>query len=311
MMKYLISILLLVFTVMPIVAQDTVETTTCPPDQTMIDDGGNKMFEVDVDGQARRYALFVPKSYDPEKAMPLVIVFAGATQSVDDIAAMSKWHRLGEEKGFMTAYPESVDGWWNDGVVTTPATLEIDDVAFAQSLIEDITGKWCVDKDRIFVSGASNGANMSARLICELSNEIAAAGVAGGGNFPFRDGCEPDRPVPIVIFFGTEDPVIPYEGGDSPYTSDMGFTDLPSVEGGVKAWAELYGCNPDPTEESITSEVSLVSYSNCDGEAEVSLYRVDGGGHTWPGSSIGGMGKINHDIDATALMWDFFVKHTP
>lgn len=304
-MKRLFIILLILFVSLPTTfAQDTPETSTCPPHQTSVFDEVNTMFEVEVDGQTRHYRLYVPESYDPEQAMPLVIVFPGATQSVTDIAVMSGWHLLGEEEGFITVYPQITNRWWNDGVVTIPAVLETDDVAFTQALIDDITQKWCVDGDHIFASGVSNGADMSARLACELSDQIAAVGAVAGGHFPLKDGCEPDRPIPIIVFFGTEDEVIPYEGGDSAYFAVLGFADMPSVEEGMNAWAELNGCELDSAEEAITSEVSLLHYNNCD--AEVALYRIDGGGHAWPG----GFGETNPDIDATALMWAFFVEHT-
>lgn len=266
------------------------------------------MFEVEVDGQTRQYLLFVPESYDSTQAMPLVIVFSGGTQTANDIALMSEWYLLGEEEGFITAYPESRGDWWNDGVVTIPRTVEVNDVAFTQALIDDITQKWCVDRDHIFASGGSNGAFMSARLACELSNQIAAVGAVAGGQFPLRDSCEPERPVPIIVFYGTEDVLVPYEGGDSEFLADIGFADLPSVEEGMEAWAELNGCELELDEETITSEVTLLSYRNCD--ADVALYLVDGGGHAWPGSSVEGDGITNQDIDATALMWAFFLEQT-
>src|SRR5262245_57188064 len=136
-------------------AQETTETSTCPVDQTNMFDEENNLFEIEVDGETREYLLFIPEDYDPEQAMPLVIVFSGETQTANDIALMSEWHFLGEEEGFITAYLETLDDWWNDGVVTIPEKLEVNDVAFTQALIEDVVQKWCVDRNRIFASGAS------------------------------------------------------------------------------------------------------------------------------------------------------------
>jgi len=57
----------------------------------------------------------------------------------------------------------------------------------------------------------------------------------------------------------------------------------------------------------------LITY-DCPPDAAVEMYRVEGGGHAWPGSalsvSIGGVvGRTSMDIDATALMWEFFQEN--
>ena len=58
--------------------------------------------------------------------------------------------------------------------------------------------------------------------------------------------------------------------------------------------------------------VSGIRYGDCDGEAEVILYTIDGGGHTWPG---GGalpaflVGETNMDVHASELLWQFYEAH--
>jgi polyhydroxybutyrate depolymerase len=44
---------------------------------------------------------------------------------------------------------------------------------------------------------------------------------------------------------------------------------------------------------------------------EVTLYVIEGGGHTWPGKSSGysPIGKVSMDIDATEFIWEFFQMH--
>jgi polyhydroxybutyrate depolymerase len=269
----------------------------------------SSMNNVDVDGRKRQYLPFVPKTYVPEQPIPLVIVFSGGLQSPSDIALMSSWHVLGEEKGFITVYPQTLDAWWNSGVVTIPEKLAVNDVAFTQALIDDISRNWTVDRNRIYLSGVSDGSSMCARLICELSDQFAAASLLAGGHFPLRSGCRPDRPVPIIGFFGTEDIIVPFAGGDSAFFADIGYAQLPSVEAGMKAWAEVYGCDLNPTKEVVLGGVSRLSYLNCKGEVEVVWYRIEGGGHAWPGSSVDGVGRTNREIDATALSWDFFSNH--
>jgi polyhydroxybutyrate depolymerase len=50
-----------------------------------------------------------------------------------------------------------------------------------------------------------------------------------------------------------------------------------------------------------------VQYTNCNQGAEVILYTIEGGGHTWPGGvPIPIVGKTTEAIDATEEMWRFF-----
>jgi polyhydroxybutyrate depolymerase len=63
----------------------------------------------------------------------------------------------------------------------------------------------------------------------------------------------------------------------------------------------------------VTSDVTLIRY-RCRSRADVELYRIAGGGHTWPGSrfssAIGAfVGPTTTSIEADALMWAFFQAH--
>jgi polyhydroxybutyrate depolymerase len=53
-----------------------------------------------------------------------------------------------------------------------------------------------------------------------------------------------------------------------------------------------------------------VRYTGCDQGADVILYTIEDGGHTWPGGvPIPLVGKTSKDIDATEEMWRFFQAH--
>jgi polyhydroxybutyrate depolymerase len=79
----------------------------------------------------------------------------------------------------------------------------------------------------------------------------------------------------------------------------------------VKDWATHNGCASDPDSTRVAADVVRESYSGCKAGADVVLYVVEDGGHTWPGASIdvGAFGKTTHSIDATALIWEFFAAH--
>jgi polyhydroxybutyrate depolymerase len=119
---------------------------------------------------------------------------------------------------------------------------------------------------------------------------------------------EAERPVPAISFHGTADPVVPYNGGAS-WISPRPF---PSVPRWSANWAKRNRCAVNPLESTVTSDVTRREYTGCAANATVVLYTVHGGGHTWPG----GMplpewfvGRTARSIDATSLMWAFFLEH--
>ena len=62
----------------------------------------------------------------------------------------------------------------------------------------------------------------------------------------------------------------------------------------------------------MTPDVHRLAYTNCAANADVILYTIEGGGHTWPGGEplpewIAG--RTTHEISASIIMWDFFVQH--
>jgi polyhydroxybutyrate depolymerase len=128
-------------------------------------------------------------------------------------------------------------------------------------------------------------------------------GVAGAYS-AFGGGCVPSRPVPAILFHGTADRIVPYGGGMRGA--------FPALEDFAADWAARNGCDLTPVSiEGLTGDASGIRYGSCDEDAEVVLYTIDGGGHTWPG---GGeipsflVGATTQDIDASATMWEFFER---
>lgn len=75
-------------------------------------------------------------------------------------------------------------------------------------------------------------------------------------------------------------------------------------------WASHNGCSTEQEIVSLTEHVSRESYLDCGG-ADVVLYVIDGGGHTWPDAEdyAGGAGPTTHEINANDLIWQFFASH--
>ena len=116
------------------------------------------------------------------------------------------------------------------------------DVRFISDLIDKLQQDYVIDPTRIYVNGLSNGGGMTYLLACELSERIAAVGsVSGAYLYPLED-CQPERPVPLIAFHGTADPIVPFIGGPS-RSFDIPFPVIPDW---MAAYAAKNGCNPTP-----------------------------------------------------------------
>jgi len=250
-------------------------------------------------GRTRTVRVHVPKGYNSQTRTPVVINFHGRNSTASQQELLSGMTPKSDAAGFLLVYPTGVGQTWNDGLCCGQAQSEnVDDVAFTKDLIDELNAKLCVDNKRIFATGLSNGAFMANRLACELSDRIAAIGPVAGQLL--TTSCAPTRPVPLMHFHGTADNVVAYGG-------QFG---TPSVESSIKAWAARNGCAATPTATYAKGDTTCETYGSCKQGADVTLCKIEGGGHTWPGGfAVPGLGKTTKDIDATDAMWSFFAAH--
>lgn len=259
-------------------------------------------------GQEREFLLYVPESYDGTRPTPLVISMHGGAMWPAAQRETSQWNTLADERSFIVVYPsgETGDGprAWN----VHPGNGLAMDVRYISELIDTLSAAYNIDPTRIYANGLSNGGGMSFVLSCTLSDRIAAVGtVVAAQTLPFS-WCKDSTPVPLIAFYGTADPVVPYRGGKT-WVSPREF---PRVTTWAADWARRNRCDAKPVDSVIAADVTRLEYTGCARDASVVLYTIRGGGHTWPGGK--GLpdwilGPTPRNIDATSEMWDFFVEH--
>jgi polyhydroxybutyrate depolymerase len=258
-------------------------------------------------GQKREYVLFVPSSYDGSQPTPLVISMHAAGMWGAAQRRTSRWDDVAERHGFIVVYPSGTEfpRIWH---AQLPGADLAADVRFISELIDTLQATYNVDSSRIYVDGLSNGGGMAFALSCTLSDRIAAVGMVASAQFLPWSWCKDGRPVPMIAFHGTADPLTPYRGGAS-WVADRPFPNIPRW---TALWARRNRCAPDPVESAVAADVNRLEYTGCADDAAVVLYTVIGGGHTWPGGSPLPewlAGPTSYSVDASSEMWDFFRAH--
>jgi len=262
------------------------------------------------EGQDRSYRVHVPKTYDKRKPVPLVLSFHGRAGTGKAMEKLTNFDALSDEKGFIVVYPDGLYRSWNAGIGSGPSEgRDVNDVGFASALVTKLSREFSIDKQRVYANGISNGGIFTQRLACQLSDKIAAiATVAGPMGSRIAPACRPSRPVPVLEMHGTADPIVRMDG-----TFVQGPGKTLSVEETIAGWVERDGCNPTPVVTDLGDGVTSEVYDSCKDGAEVAFYRIEGGGHTWPGGwqylPEPLVGKTNRHIDASRIIWDFFARH--
>lgn len=270
------------------------------------------------DGLTRQFALYAPAIYDPAVPTPTLVVLHGKDQNLDDIQFVTQFNELSERYGFLVLYPESYKDNWNDGraVAGIPAyDQDVDDVGFVHAVLERVAITHNIDAKRLYVCGFSNGAMMAQRIAFE-EPEIYAAMAAVSGTIPqnVADAGPPAAPIPVCMMHGTDDELIPWEGGVL-YPSDPQGIAL-SVPDSVGYWITLDQCPGPPAVEQLpnretfnTTSVRKYTYGPGLLDTYVVFYWIEDGGHAWPGTSLLQapfvQGNISQDLDASEAIWAF------
>jgi polyhydroxybutyrate depolymerase len=266
--------------------------------------------------------VHLPRPHKAGVPCPLVLAFHGHGDTAAGIAALSGFNRLADKHGFIVVYPEGMARHWNDGrmAVGPDGKALVDDVAFANALIDKVTHKWRVDPRRIYAVGFSNGGLFCQRLGLELSGRLAAvASVSASMSEEKLRRAGESPPISVVMFFGRKDPIEPFEGGEVKFAGKS-YGRIASIRSVVNFWVQHNACSlpgkPLDVSDGGTKKEDTVEgelYSDGKAGTEVLLYLVQGGGHTWPGTDSVApesvVGKTCRSVSASQLIWDFFKQH--
>ncbi len=276
----------------------------------IINSGADTIF---VDGIERSFIIHLPLNNNLSVKIPLVICLHGGGGQGKHMNKLTGFNDIADKKAFAVVYPDGIKKGWNDGREINKHVVDgkvVDDVKFLSVLINSLVAKYNIDSSRVFVTGISNGGIMSFRLACELSDKIAGiAAVAASMTEYESKNCNIPHSIPVMIIFGDEDPLVPFDGGEI-----MGKRGkVIPVNETVNFWIKNNGCSENFSDhlsfdnEDDETKADKYIYK---GNADVVYWLIQGGGHTWPGGwqylPKFLVGRTSKELNASEEIWNFF-----
>ena len=283
-----------------------------------------------LDDSDRWFLITTPDDLDADTPLPMVLDFHGLAEGAEVHSLMSELPAYGQEHGFLVISPHGEGApvrWRVDPEIEANADLQ-----YVRDLLDQLEAEQCIDTSRIYSTGLSNGAFMSSILGCTMADRIAAVAPVAGLIRPAS--CEPSRPVPVLAFHGTADPILLFNGGvgerlgnvlpgggggavTDPVPGEEAALPEPDLDGegypkAAQEWATGNGCTGEPVDEQLTDTVLQRTW-DCPADGVVEFDIIDGGGHTWPGSAFSNklasiMGPTDMGTDANEQIWQFFQR---
>jgi len=297
------------------------DTTSTSMENTFTYEAGLKSYAIQWEGRTRTYLVYYPLAIHKDKALPVLFAIHGGVGTAQALiaATRNRFNELADTDGVIVVYPEGFEKQWNDGRdvegIVTAWDENINDVGFITNIIARLEVNLNVNSSRIFTTGISNGDFMSSRLLCDRSNLFRGGAIVTATlSENYSSNCQPATPNAVLVINGTEDPLVPYEGGQVVVLGQERGEVL-GTEAYMHFLATHNGCDTTPTITDLVdmeddgTTVQIYEYTNCS-SSKLQLYRVEGGGHTWPGSIdfLGEnlVGKTSREFVACDVIWDFF-----
>jgi polyhydroxybutyrate depolymerase len=256
----------------------------------------------------RVYKVHVPTSYTGNGPVALLLDIHGGLNFSDMQRSISGQLAQSDKRGFIAVWPQGIDGSWNaNGCCMLAYHLGVDDVGFLKAVIATLKERANINKNKVYVTGLSNGGGMSHRMACEAADVVMAA--APMSNPLQTDQCHPSRPVTVVAFAGTADLQVPYDGGPLVYpTVTIGVPlGWQGARQSLAAWKLINGCSSVLTQTQLAEGSRDETYLSCSGGVKTGLVSIADGAHDlYNGDALHQIMFVhpNYAVDVSDYVWE-------
>ncbi|PIE83432.1 MAG: hypothetical protein CSA09_00715 [Candidatus Contendobacter odensis] len=282
--------------------------------------GSLKTIEFVIDQRERNALLYIPANRSRFKGdRPLVLMIHGSGGAARGMPSLTRFrfHTLANHDGAYVVYPNAYKKMWGFGeaFADTARDTGVNDETYFKALLNKLAEDYPIDRNKLFITGISQGGSMSYFLACRFPGQVKAlAPVAMSLPKAFKELCADVKDMPLLLMNGDADPVVPYRGGKVTFLGRK-YGSVLSTSETVSFWRKLNGCTKDVETDSLNRAlndktwVERKVWRNCH-RAPVVLYRIKKGGHAWPGGRQylpkALVGRVSREIDAADEIWRFF-----
>lgn len=260
---------------------------------------GERRLSLSHNGVVRDFILYVPTSYDSNVSTPVVFNFHGYGGTAEGQMGWVQMNSLADQENFILVFPQGTeldgDSHWNAADFGGDNKSEADDKGFVIELIEQMGRAYNIDLDRVYTTGYSNGSFFSYYLACTAGEHFAGVASVSGTHLDVSDDCVPGHPMAMINLHGTQDAVVPYDGGEwYPSTPDV-----------VNWWVEYNGAQQTPdttTVDSGSTTIEQYRYSAGDSGVSIEHYKYIGGDHVW-------FEETYNDQSTGELIWTYLSQY--
>jgi polyhydroxybutyrate depolymerase len=279
-----------------------------------------------AEGFQRDFIVYTPRGYNPSESLPAILAFHGGGGTAQSLIDQNLFTDLADERAVLMLYPQALPPdtsrppqfgqngpIWNDGSGRFHAgELNLPDLPFVEAMLDTAGTEFAIDENRIFATGFSNGASMSARAGSELPGRFRAVAPVSGALwvYPFPQAL----PLPMLYITGKLDTFNPLGGGVTRAWNGtiIDNTPQPPVKEFLDEWAELHSCSETYAEYLFQEGVDALRYEGCAGESEIKALFIDDHAHVWPGGvnllPEWLSGPSADHLDASTTIMDFFER---
>ena len=287
---------------------------------------------IQVGAVTRDYRVHVPPGVTTSPTAVVLVLHGGGGEGLNvantGAHPLSVFRTVADREGFVVVYPGGLparDGsaGWSDCRADNDIASDVDDLGFLDALIARLRTQYGLPTSKVFMSGGSNGAQMTLAYAITRANNIAAIATSSGNlpQNPKSGECSgaPSRRVPILMTHGTADTLMPYGGG---CVANLGGAcnrgRVISAEATRDWWLNSNGLT------GVTPSVSITNLDSNDGgpanrfiyrgSSPVEWWRLDGAGHMAASRAVlvptnAERGIQNRDSEFAEVAWAFFKAH--